>query len=274
MDKSGPKIYSEEYYETLKSIAGNHWWTLGMDDIMDIIILPNMPDNCDKHIIDMGCGSGTGLVWAKSRFPEGSYILGIDISQHGIKRCKNRGADLLVGSVTNVPISSNSFDLAICNDVLQHVEDDQKVVMEANRILKPGGVLFIRTNSKFVLPKLPGCLRLYKKHGLRELLRNTGFDEIIISHANLPGSLISIMKYYLQSDSSDYNDKQIDVCGHNHDGKKNKGGLMIQARSTGGKSMMERLMRLTLQMEGRLMRLLPWLIPFGHTHIVLAKKPK
>ena len=42
MSKAGPKIYSEEYYEALRAIEGRHWWTLGMDDIMDTLLLPRL----------------------------------------------------------------------------------------------------------------------------------------------------------------------------------------------------------------------------------------
>jgi len=41
--------------------------------------------------------------------------------------------------VQNIPFLDNSFDVAICNHVLEHVDDDRKAMSELLRVMKPGG---------------------------------------------------------------------------------------------------------------------------------------
>lgn len=264
MYQSGPKIYTEEYYEALLAIEGKHWWTLGMDDIMDRLLLPRLGRRKDLRIIDMGCGSGVGLAWARSRF-DPARLLGVDISEYGLQRCANRGAELMVGSVTDVPVEANSFDLAICNDVLQHMEDDQKAVNEAYRILAPGGLFFARTNARFILPLNPGCLRLYTTQSLHKLLQVAGFESVIVSPTNALGSLIAVAKHYaLPAPKHGHHDDE-------HESPANEGGILIKPKQARGASLAERLMRKTLSLEGAMMQRMR--VPFGHTHIVLARKP-
>ncbi|MFH1160148.1 MAG: methyltransferase domain-containing protein [bacterium] len=40
--------------------------------------------------------------------------------------------------VTNMPFESESFDVILCNHVLEHIEDDEKAIREIHRVLKPG----------------------------------------------------------------------------------------------------------------------------------------
>ncbi len=42
--------------------------------------------------------------------------------------------------ICNLPFSDNSFDVILCNHVLEHIPDDTKAMKELYRILKPGGV--------------------------------------------------------------------------------------------------------------------------------------
>ena len=41
--------------------------------------------------------------------------------------------------VHDIPFEENTFDVVICNHVLEHVQDDNKVMREFYRVMKPGG---------------------------------------------------------------------------------------------------------------------------------------
>ena len=49
----------------------------------------------------------------------------------------NRNVNIL--DVTKLPYEDESFDVVICNHVLEHIEDDSKAIAEIYRILKPPG---------------------------------------------------------------------------------------------------------------------------------------
>lgn len=47
--------------------------------------------------------------------------------------------DVLQMDVTEIPSGNDTFDLVICNHVLEHIEDDRLAMREIHRVLKPGG---------------------------------------------------------------------------------------------------------------------------------------
>ena len=46
--------------------------------------------------------------------------------------------------ITSRPHPDNSFDLIVCNHVLEHIGDDHKAISELARVLKPGGVAILQ----------------------------------------------------------------------------------------------------------------------------------
>jgi ubiquinone/menaquinone biosynthesis C-methylase UbiE len=47
--------------------------------------------------------------------------------------------------ITNITLPDNSFDVILCNHVLEHVPDDRKAMSELYRVLKPGGWAILQT---------------------------------------------------------------------------------------------------------------------------------
>lgn len=112
-------------------------------------IVPNLKS---KKILDLGCGMG-GLVVALRK--EGFDIVGVDSNLDYCEITKLRGKryNLNVGVVNsmaeNTPFKSNSFDLIMCNDVLEHVQSPVKVLRECKRILKENGKIIIDVTNRF-----------------------------------------------------------------------------------------------------------------------------
>jgi SAM-dependent methyltransferase len=55
------------------------------------------------------------------------------------------GPDILPVDVTAMKFPDSSFDVVICNHVLEHVDDDRKAMAELHRVLRPGGWAVITT---------------------------------------------------------------------------------------------------------------------------------
>jgi SAM-dependent methyltransferase len=53
--------------------------------------------------------------------------------------------------ITAIPRPGESFDLLICNHVLEHVHDDRRALSEIFRVLKPGGNAILQTPFSFFL---------------------------------------------------------------------------------------------------------------------------
>ena len=54
--------------------------------------------------------------------------------------------------VTAIQFPDGTFDLTLCNHVMEHVPDDRRAMREIFRTLKPGGVAIIQTPVSTVLP--------------------------------------------------------------------------------------------------------------------------
>ncbi len=101
-----------------------------------------------KTILDVGCGMGRNLI---PLVMSGFSLTGIDSAPEGIKKNKqlleekHLNADLAVGAFQHLPFPPTSFDAVICVQTLNHgfEKDVQQGVAQIQRVLKPGGMLFL-----------------------------------------------------------------------------------------------------------------------------------
>lgn len=93
------------------------------------------------QILENGCGLG---LYLKHLSPLGGLLVGLEYEFDRALDAKQVSDHILGAAGENLPFSSRSFDLILSNEVIEHVEDDQKAIREMVRTLKPGGriVLF------------------------------------------------------------------------------------------------------------------------------------
>lgn len=96
-------------------------------------------------ILDVGCGEGFTLQKLEER-KVGKNNEGIDYSKDAIEIGRKIYPKLTLkeGTVYNLPYKENSFDLVICTEVLEHLDDPLKAVNEIKRV-----------SSKYVLFSVP-----------------------------------------------------------------------------------------------------------------------
>ena len=94
-------------------------------------------------LLDIGCSIGTFLDIARKK---GWDTFGIDLSKASIDYCtKELKLNVKQGKLEDIKFPSNSFDVVIMSDLLEHVPNPIATLKEANRILKKEGLLFITT---------------------------------------------------------------------------------------------------------------------------------
>jgi SAM-dependent methyltransferase len=88
--------------------------------------------------------------------------------------------DVLQADVERLPAQAESFDAAVCGDVLEHLEDDDAAVGAIASALKPGGVLALTVpagaNRLDWLDEWAGHYRRYEAASLRALLTRNGLS--------------------------------------------------------------------------------------------------
>lgn len=118
--------------------------------------LPDAPDAVaagrDAAAVDIGCGVGrTSLALARA----GYAVHGVDPSDRAValaaataaaEGLEGRAA-FRVGDATAAPPAEwvGRFGLAVCSEVIEHVEAPERVVEYARQVLRPGGVLILTT---------------------------------------------------------------------------------------------------------------------------------
>lgn len=104
-----------------------------------------------RTLLDVGCGGG----FLSEEFARaGLAVTGIDPSGPAVEAARRHaeasGLDIRyeTGSGEALPFSDAAFDVVACCDVLEHVDDQERVVSEIARVLKPGGLFFYDTINR------------------------------------------------------------------------------------------------------------------------------
>jgi len=107
-----------------------------------LLLLTNYNNNIHR-IIDIGSGTGTETVHLLNRHSKAS-IIGLDISQEMLNYAKKNQVKgniyWLRGDMDNLPLQTNSFQLAYSSLTIQWSQSINTLLAEVHRILKPGSL--------------------------------------------------------------------------------------------------------------------------------------
>jgi SAM-dependent methyltransferase len=100
-------------------------------------------------VLDAGCGSGYGSAeLAKT----GASVTGADVSGEAVAYAREhfgaQGIRFVEAPCEALPLEPESFDLVTAFEVIEHLERWRELLAEANRVLKPGGVLLVSTPNR------------------------------------------------------------------------------------------------------------------------------
>jgi 2-polyprenyl-3-methyl-5-hydroxy-6-metoxy-1,4-benzoquinol methylase len=91
-------------------------------------------------VIGIGCNSG-GLERTILRHKKGSIVYGVDVNPELVNLACQKGIIAKVARAESLPFKDEYFDVAILSEILEHVFDVSKVLGEAKRVLKNGGLV-------------------------------------------------------------------------------------------------------------------------------------
>lgn len=101
-------------------------------------------------VADIGCNAGTqSRCWLE----RGHRVCGLDISRDLVAVARERNATFGerakfdVGSATQLPWQSGTFDVCLLPELLEHVDDWRACLEEGVRVLKTGGALYLSTTN-------------------------------------------------------------------------------------------------------------------------------
>jgi ubiquinone/menaquinone biosynthesis C-methylase UbiE len=102
-----------------------------------------------KYALDIGCGAGYGTAELADH---ARMVFGIDVADDAMRYARTHyplpHAHFTQASATALPFADGSFDVATAFEVIEHLTDWRALLMEARRVLRRDGVLFVSTPNK------------------------------------------------------------------------------------------------------------------------------
>lgn len=93
-------------------------------------------------LLDLACGAG---LLAPHVTGKGYRHVGLDLSPTALPQARDHGVVPVRGDVLHLPFRDEVADVVVAGEVLEHVEDPDRLVAEACRVLRPGGTLVLDT---------------------------------------------------------------------------------------------------------------------------------
>lgn len=127
-------------------------------------------------IIDIGAGMSPWKDW----LPAGSSYRGIDIRNSTEFGMSKKGDEVTLYDGGVMPLDSNSFDGALCIEVLEHAENPDFLLSEISRIMKSESVLLLTVPWSARRHHIPHDYHRFTKERLVTLLSDAGFIKISV----------------------------------------------------------------------------------------------
>jgi 2-polyprenyl-6-hydroxyphenyl methylase / 3-demethylubiquinone-9 3-methyltransferase len=185
----------------------------------DVLVTQLQIDPHGKKVLDVGCGGG---ILAEEFALLGCQVIGINPSAASLATARayaqqvGLDIDYRVGAGEDLPFADESFEIVYCSDVLEHVNDLEKVMAEIAHVLRRGGVFLYDTinrtfpsklvmikllqewkSTSFMTPKLHDWNAFIKPRELLALMKRHGLDSREITSlnpANNPLTMTMLMR--------------------------------------------------------------------------------
>jgi 2-polyprenyl-6-hydroxyphenyl methylase/3-demethylubiquinone-9 3-methyltransferase len=160
-----PRVDNELYRR-----LGHAWWDDAVGEFSTIRffinpvrygyferVLTQLGQRPGLELLDVGCGGG---ILAEEFARSGARVTGIDPAPETVATAQAHAAaaglsiDYRVGAGERLPLPDAAFDVVACCDVLEHVDDVDRVIAEVARVLRPGGLFFYDTINRTWMSKL------------------------------------------------------------------------------------------------------------------------
>jgi len=204
-DNSAEKEFSfpRDGFDLLSRTEVRSFWFRVRNRIIGEILREHMPK--DSRILEVGSGTGFVAMYLKE---QGYRIECADLFLDGLKYCKKRGSGYAYYQYNlSDAVFQEEFDGVLAFDVIEHIEDDQTVLVNLHSSLRPGGLLVLTVPACrgiwSAMDEYAGHKRRYSRGELKEKLEKAGFHVVRISYfmmllfsvVALPLNIIRVKKF-------------------------------------------------------------------------------
>ncbi len=155
------------------------------------------------RLLDVGCGGGRFLRAMRLR---GWEVRGVEFDAGAVESCRADGLEVFHGDLAAARFPDASFDVVTARHLVEHLPDPRGFVREVHRILRPGGLMALRTPNSRALGRrwfgahwfandVPRHLVLFSPENLVRLAGEAGFEPVRLRTASTPKILLNSWDY-------------------------------------------------------------------------------
>jgi 2-polyprenyl-3-methyl-5-hydroxy-6-metoxy-1,4-benzoquinol methylase len=204
----------DKKYIQLYEVETEHWWFVTRKKILAHIIDKKVKKNKNSTLLDFGCGTGGNLDELSKKY----NTYGADMSELAISFCKKRNLNNIF---TNNHFFNNveykgKFDIITILDVIEHVDEDQKLLESLKDLLTDDGSIVITVPAYQFLFGSHDIIYMHKrryiKKTLMKVVENSGYQIYKFSYFNTILAPLIILRRFLdrglkkQGDLKDYDE--------------------------------------------------------------------
>jgi SAM-dependent methyltransferase len=163
--------YDTDSFEFLKKVESRHFWFKSRNTLIAWLVSRHAPRA--QRVMEIGCGTGFVLNALKDALPQ-AVICGSELHSKGLVIARSRhGASVeLIQMDARQTGLTNAVDLVGAFDVLEHIEEDEAVLTECARTLRPGGILIATVpQHRFMWSAQDEIAHHVRRYGRGELAR-------------------------------------------------------------------------------------------------------
>ncbi|QGM92734.1 methyltransferase domain-containing protein [Methylocystis rosea] len=103
-----------------------------------------------KDVLDVACGEGYGADMLAQR---ARRVVGVDVDEATIREAakkygRNERLQFKVADCVSLPFETDSFDVVVSFETIEHIAEQEAFVKEASRVLRKGGVFIVSTPNR------------------------------------------------------------------------------------------------------------------------------
>jgi SAM-dependent methyltransferase len=175
-------------YDELYRVEQDHWWFRARREIVWSLVRRYMNGTPNRRlkICELGCGTGGNL----AAVADWHDVVGVECSPQALEYARRRLGDRVSrGRLPHdVDLPSDTYDVVLLTDVLEHIEDDAGSAKKALRLLRPGGIV-VATVPAYQWLYSPRDsqhhhFRRYSKRRFRDLWSAPNTRTLLLSHYN------------------------------------------------------------------------------------------
>ena len=158
------------------------------------------------EVLEVGSAAGDLMVPLRD---VGFRVTGVELSEHAAATARARHQlNVHTGTLADAPLAEQSFDAVIMRNVIEHVPDPKGDLARAASLLRPGGVLVLRTDNVASLDArlyrarwygydFPRHLTLFSPATLSAYVQSVGLVVTQVRYSLVPTHWIMSLRYWV-----------------------------------------------------------------------------